>query len=343
MGWDEVARVAAERGGASSLVVMQGDEVVFEQHVNTDPHALFYSFSVSKPFTALAVHLLAQRGELDLDAPIASYWPEYAANGKYAVTARQVLTHRGGAPYSTGSAIGDALRMSDWSASVDAAANARLRYRPGTVVAYELLSFGFILGELVRRVDGRPIARFIGEELLAPFALEDTFLGLAADTWSRRVPLVKGHPIEHMRAATFNHRHVREAVIPAAGIQTTAQDLAQFYRALLRGGDGVIPRRAIDDARAVSSDGERDRVIGHTMRWGTGFQLGYPGLVRPMGSLASASAFGHNGSAVCNVWADPERDLVLAWVNNVILPRRAGLEHISRLSDVVIEAAAPPR
>jgi len=341
MGWDEVAQVAAERGGASSLVVVQGGEVVFEQHVGADPHALFYSFSVSKPFTALAVHLLAQRGLIELDAPIARYWPEFAANGKHEVTVRHVLSHRGGAPYSTGSAIGDALRMSDWESSVDAAARARLRYRPGTVAAYGLLSFGFILGELVRRVDGRPIARFLGEEFIAPLGLEDTYLGLAADTWSRRVPLVKGHPIEHIRAAAFNHRSVREAVIPAAGIQTTAGDLARFYRALLRGGEGVVPTAAIAAAREVSSDGERDRVIGHTMRWGTGFQLGYPGQIRPMGSLASASAFGHNGSAVCNVWADPERDLVSAWVNNVILPRRAGLEHISRLSDVVIGAAVP--
>jgi CubicO group peptidase (beta-lactamase class C family) len=341
MGWDDVARVAAERGGASSLVVLHRGDVVFEQHIGTEPDALFYAFSVSKPFTALAAHLLAQRGQLDLDAPIARFWPEYAANGKQEVTARHVLSHRGGAPYSTGSAIGDALRMSDWESSVAAAANARLRYRPGTVVAYELLSFGFILGELVRRIDGRPIARFLGEELLAPLGLEDTYLGLAADTWSRRVDLVKGHPIEHIRAAAFNHRRVREAVIPAAGIHTTARDLARLYGALLRGGDGAIPAAAIAAAREVSSDGERDRVIGHTMRWGTGFQLGYPGRVRPMGSLASASAFGHNGSAVCNVWADPDRDLVLAWTNNVILPRRAGLEHISQLSDVVIGAVAP--
>ncbi|MCL2515257.1 MAG: beta-lactamase family protein [Microbacteriaceae bacterium] len=341
MGWDEVARVATQRGHAASLVVMKGDEIVFEQHTGADEHALFYSFSVSKPFTALAVHLLAQRGALALDDPIARYWPEYAQNGKYEVTVRHVLTHRNGAPYSTGTAIGDAMRMSDWRRSVDAAASARPRHRPGAVVAYELLSFGFVLGELVRRVDGRPIARFVGEELLVPLGLDDTFLGLATDAWSRRVPLVTGHPVEHMRAAAFNHRSVREAVIPAAGIQTTARDLATFYRALLRGGDGVIPREVITAARDVSSDGDRDRVIGHTMRWGTGFQLGFPGQVRPMGTGASALAFGHNGSAVCNVWADPERDLVFAWANNVILPRRAGLEHISRLSDAVIDATAP--
>jgi CubicO group peptidase (beta-lactamase class C family) len=205
------------------------------------------------------------------------------------------------------------------------------------VVAYELLSFGFTLGELVRRVDGRTIDRFLDDEIVRPLGLGDTHLALAKEAWERHVPLVAGHPVEHVRAALFNRRAVREAVIPAAGIQTTARDLARFYRALLTGG-GVVPPEAIAAAREISADGELDHVIGHTMRWGTGFQLGFPGRVRPMGRLANPATFGHNGSAVCNVWADPERDAVMVWFNSVILPPKAGLEHISRLSDAVIEA-----
>ena len=338
MGWDEVGRIAAERGHASSIIVLRGDEVVFEQLIGAGPGDLFYAFSVSKPFTALAVHLLAQRGRLELDAPIADYWPAYAAGGKARVTVRHVLTHRGGAPYSTGWAVGDALRMADWQASVAAAEAARPRYSPGSVVAYGLLSFGFTLGELVRRVDGRTIDRFVDDEIVRPLGLRDTHLALRTDAWQRHVPLVPGHPVEHVRARAFNRRVVREAVIPAAGIQTTARDLARFYRALLTGGAGVIPSEAIAAARAVSADGELDQVIGHTMRWGTGFQLGFPGHVRPMGTRANPSMFGHNGSAVCNVWADPVGDAVMVWLNSVILPRRSGLAHISRLSDAVLEA-----
>lgn len=338
MGWDEVGRIAAARGHASSVLVLRGDDVVFEQLVGASPHDLFYAFSVSKPFTALAVHLLAQRGRLELDAPIARYWPEYAKNGKYGVTVRHALTHRNGAPYSTGWAVGDALRMADWQASVSAAASARPRHPPGQRVAYELLSFGFILGELVQRVDGRPIARFIDDEFIAPLGLGDTHLGLRTDAWDRHVPLVAGHPIEHIRRAAFNRRAVREAVIPAAGIHTTARDLARFYRLLLVGGEGILEPRTIAAARTVSSDGELDHVIGHTMRWGTGFQLGFPGHVRPMGTRATPTMFGHNGSAVCNVWADPENQVVMVWLNSVILPRGPGLRHISRLSDAVLDA-----
>lgn len=343
MGWDDVGRLAAERGHASSILVLRGDDVVFEQLRGASSHHLFYAFSVSKPFTALAVHLLAQRGCLELDAPIARYWPEYAAHGKQAVTVRHALTHRNGAPYSTGSAVGDALRMADWQASVSAAAAARPHYPAGQRVAYELLSFGYILGELVERVDGRPIARFIDEEFLTPLGLGDTHLGIRADAWDRSLPLVAGHPVEHLRRVAFNRRAVREAVIPAAGIQTTARDLARFYRVLLTGGGAILSPETIAAARAVSADGELDHVIGHTMRWGTGFQLGFPGQVRPMGTRATPAMFGHNGSAVCNVWADPENDVVFVWLNNVILPRGQGLEHISRLSDAVIEALAQPR
>ncbi|GAA4169917.1 serine hydrolase domain-containing protein [Gryllotalpicola koreensis] len=340
MRWNEVGRVAAERGHASSILVMRGDEVVFEQLVGAQPSDLFYTFSVSKPFTALAVHLLAHLGRLDLDAPIADYWPEYAMNGKSSVTVRHVLTHRSGMPYSTGSALGDALRMADWQASVRAAENAHLRYPPGRVVAYGMLNFGFILGELVCRVDGRTIDRFIDDEFAQPLGMADTHLALMTDAWQRHVPLVAGHPVEHIRKEAFNRRAVREAVIPAAGIQTTARDLAHFYRVLLRNGDGLIPREVIAGARDVSADGERDHVIGHTVRWGTGFQLGFPSEIRPMGTRANAQMFGHNGSAVCNVWADPVSDAVFIWLNSVILPHRSGLAHISRLSDVVIEALA---
>jgi CubicO group peptidase (beta-lactamase class C family) len=342
MGWDDVGRLARERGGASSTLVLRGEEVLFEQLVGCEPDDLFYTFSVSKPFTALAVHLLAQRGLLDLDAPVAEYWPEYGAGGKASVTVRHVLTHRSGAPYSTGWAVGDAMRMADWRASVAAAEHARPRYSPGLTVAYHLLSFGFVLGELVRRVDGRPIRAFLDEEFVRPLGMTDTHLGLTTELWRRRVPLVAGHPVERARRALFNRRRVREAVIPAAGIQTTARDLGRFYRMLLTGAAPLTPQ-TVAAARAVSADGELDRVIGHTMRWGTGFQLGFPGHVRPMGTRANPQMFGHNGSAVCNVWADPDRDLVFVWLNSVILPRHAGLAHISRLSDAVIEAAATAR
>src|ERR1700761_7705792 len=147
-----VADLARIRGAASWIVVIRDGEVVLDRRSGCGPDALFYTFSVSKPFVALAIHLLAQRRMLSLDDPVAKYWPEYEANGKGDITIRHVLTHRSGVPFSSGSLVGDALAMTDWDRSIELAERARPRWKAGEVVAYQVLSFGFVLGEIVRRV-----------------------------------------------------------------------------------------------------------------------------------------------------------------------------------------------
>lgn len=320
---------------------MRGDDVVRRERVGQPSVDLFYTFSVSKPFTAFAVHLLAERGRLALDDPVAKHWPEYGRNGKAGITIRQVLTHRAGVPTSTGSVLRDFAASTDWHRSVELAAAARPRYEPGARVWYHILSFGFILGELVRRIDGRPIERFVADEFFAPLGMRDTFLGLPTDASPRAVPLISVGPVERYRRLAFNRPAVREAVIPAASVSSTARDLASFYRMLLRGGTTADGRRLLEPetiaaAREVSSDGEFDRGMLHTARWGTGVQLGMPGAVRPFGALASPLAFGHNGSNICNAWADPERDLVYVFLSNFTQARLRGRRWMSDLSDDVL-------
>ncbi|WP_163509784.1 serine hydrolase domain-containing protein [Fodinicola acaciae] len=332
--WDLVAA----RPGAARLCVLRGDRVLLDRWKGCHRDDLFITFSVSKPFVALCVHLLADRGLLDLDDPVAAHWPAYARNGKESITIRHVLTHRAGVPMSSGSFAGDVLAMADWDRSVRLAERARPRWPVGQVPAYHVLSYGFILGELVRRVSGRPVEEFLAGELVDPLGLPDLRLGLPAAWWSRRVPLRAGHPSEVGRRVLFNRRGTRRAVIPAAGISTTARDLALFYRMLLNGGEGdgrrVLPAAAIDAARRESCDGELDRTIQRKVRWGHGFQLG--GGSRAMGQTASREAFGHNGSSICNAWCDPSRDLVFAYTTNLALPRREAVAHQQAVSDAVI-------
>src|ERR1019366_8704476 len=154
---ESVAQLARSRGGSSWLVVLRDGQVVLDRRTGCERDALFYTFSVSKPFVALAIHLLAQRGQLRLDDPVAQYWPEYAVHGKDDITIRHVLTHRSGVPFSSGTLVGDALAVTDWGRSVELAAHARPRWPAGEAVGYEVLSFGFILGEIVRRVSGVPV------------------------------------------------------------------------------------------------------------------------------------------------------------------------------------------
>jgi CubicO group peptidase (beta-lactamase class C family) len=146
----------AARSCAAQLSVISGGQVVADEAFGCRPDSLFFLFSAGKPMVALLVHQLAERGLICLDNPVARYWPEFGQHGKDTVTIRQVLQHRGGLPVARSMAA-DALRMTDWQRSVAAIERARPRFPPGAVPAYHVISYGFILGELVRRVSGATV------------------------------------------------------------------------------------------------------------------------------------------------------------------------------------------
>src|SRR6201999_3791216 len=122
--------------------------------------------------------------------------PEYEANGKGDITIRHVLTHRSGVPFSSGSLVGDALAMTDWDRSIELAERARPRWKAGEVVAYQVLSFGFVLGEIVRRVSGQRVEDFLVSEFFLPLRLPNIHLGLSDDVLARGVPLVARSPLQ---------------------------------------------------------------------------------------------------------------------------------------------------
>lgn len=333
------------RGGASQLVVWRDDQLVLDEAVGCAPDALFWTFSASKPFVAMAVHLLQERGLADVTDRVADHWPEYAVNGKAEVTIEHVLQHRTGSAYAR-SLLLDVVIAADWDRSVRAAERARPKWPVGSGPAYQAVSFGFILGELVRRLTGDPVEVVLAREFFGPLGLHDTFLGLPDEAWPRHVPIRSRGATGRAGAALFNRRSVRQAVVPAAGISTTARDLARFYRMLLNGGhlDGVRVLRPETIARAVapSSDGEVDRIVKLPMRWANGFQLGGTetgrgdGSARPMGRLSRA-AFGHNGSNCCIGWADPERAVVFAYTSDLLLPGPDAARHLAAVADAVLD------
>lgn len=343
--WTESAELvraeelAQARGGTSALCVLRDGKVLLDRQFGTGPDALFWIFSASKPFVALVVHQLVQEGQLELDHPVARYWPEFGRNGKETVTVRHVLAHRSGFATARGF-LGDALTMADWNASVDAVARARPRRPPGEVAAYQPIAFGVILGELVRRITGTGIRDVLHERFFGPLGLTGIHLGLPDDEWHRHVPLRGKGLGGPMTARLVNRRAVRQAVIPAAGISTTARDLALCYQALLNGGelDGVriLDEAAILEARRPSGHGEVDRTIGVPIRWAQGFQLG--GIGRPMGALSERETFGHNGSNCCIAWADPTRRLVFVYLTDLIIPGHSGAGHLGAVADAVLAA-----
>ncbi|NUT02455.1 MAG: beta-lactamase family protein [Hamadaea sp.] len=333
------------RGGAAQLVVWRDDRLLLDEAVGCAPDALFWAFSASKPFVAAAVHLLRERSQLRLTDRVADHWPEFAANGKAAITIEDVLQHRSGL-YAARSVLRDGLGMASWDRSVRAIEQARPKWPAGTGPAYQVVSFGFILGELIRRVSGDPVDTFLTREFFRPLGMSDTYLGVPDAAWPRHVPIRSRGALGRASAAFFNRRAIRQAVVPAAGISTTARDLARFYRMLLNGGelDGVRVLRpsTIADALAPSSEGAIDRVVKLPMRWANGFQLGgtetgrKDAAARPMGRLSPA-AFGHNGSNCCIGWADPAHSVVFAYTSDLLLPGHDGARHLAAVADAVLD------
>jgi CubicO group peptidase (beta-lactamase class C family) len=331
------------RGAAAQICVLRDGQVVLDHAVGCRPDDLFWIFSASKPFVALLVHLLAQRGQLSLDDRVARYWPEFGQRGKESVTVRQVLQHRSGVSVARSRAL-DALAMTDWDRSVRHIERAAPRWPPGQVPAYHYISYGFILGELVRRVSGAELPGLLAAEFLGPLGLRDTYLGLPPGLWSRHVPIRGRGPAGLISQAFVNRPATRRAVIPAAGVSTTARDLARFYAALVRGGElgdvRVLDAATVAAARQPSSDGEIDRFLRVPIRWSQGFQLGGrsgdPATARPMGQLSSPETFGHNGSNCCIAWADPARQLVFAYLTGRLSTGLEGARHLATVADAII-------
>ena len=335
------------RAAVAQLVVLRRGRVVLDRSFGCRPDALFWTFSAGKPVTALTVHLLAERGLLDLDAPVADHWPEFAAHGKSAVTVRNVLEHRAG--LGAVGILGDALVLADRRRATARVAASRLVRPPGTAAGYSPLAAGFVLGEVIRRVSGRPERDVVQELLLGPAGLHDTQLGLPGRLLARAVPVHGTNPLAAVVAARVNRPTVRRAVIPSAGLSTTARELAGLYRMLLAGGRSgprrVLAAATVAAALAPSGDDGFDRVAHYPIRWSAGFQLGgprvVPGTVSPMGAGSSPRAFGHNGSNCCIAWADPDRDLVVVHLTDRIGSPLPDLRYHAAVADRIL-AAVPP-
>lgn len=333
-GWSTRGQLRVERHG----------RVVLETAWGCGPDALFWLFSASKPFIAVLVHRYVERGELRLDAPVSTYWPEFGNNGKQHITVRQVLQHRTGMP-TAGSALGDALAMSNWRRSVERIERSAPKLDPESGPAYQFLIYGFLLGELLQRISGRPVEELLRDQLLEPLGLHDTFVGLPDEAWPRHIPVHVDGPGGGIAQSVLNRRVTRAAVIPAAGISTTAADLGVFYRALLddRAGRGPELLRPDTLATALEPSNERqmDVFARAPIRWSAGFQLGgvrWGSRTGPMGRLSSPLAFGHNGSNCCLAWADPQRDLVMTYLTDRVPRPAAGIRHLAQVSDAILSA-----
>lgn len=311
--------------------------------VEVTSQTLFYSWSVAKPITAMAIHLLIERGKLGLDDPIAKYWPEFGQHGKEVVTVRQVLGHRGGFPLTPPSL--QWYEYADWNAVVHAMEEAPLEWEPGSKIQYHAQNFGWVLGEVVRRVDGRPIDQFAREEFFMPLGMTHSYLRLPAVQLEQTAELSAPATFAEASQAlqVWNLPLIRQAVMPAASLHTTARDMACFYQMMLNGGelDGkrVLNPKSIAQARTPTYvAGERDLQWNLPAHFGHGLHLGGFDYSLWGGTRSSERTFGHNGWATNVSFADIDRDMVAVILNNGMQPDLENLVRLREVTELVMDA-----
>ncbi|WP_432976248.1 serine hydrolase domain-containing protein [Dactylosporangium sp. CA-233914] len=307
-------------------------------------------FSATKGVVAACAHLLVQRGDLDLDAPVTRYWPEFGAAGKDRIPVRWVLSHRAGL-----AALDRPLTLADvtaWNPVTEALAMQAPAWEPGTAHGYHAFTYGWIVGELVRRVSGRSIGTFFRQEIADPLGL-DIWIGLPGDE-QHRVSRIVAPPLDlstvdrsslTLRAMLpteepmdFNRPDLRAAEIPAVNGVCTARALARFYAALIGSVDG---HRILDPATLATATAEQaagaDRILQVPTRWALGFGLPTPDL-----PWFTPTLFGHAGHGGSLGFADPASGLAFAYVMNRV---HAAMEPDLRANDLAvaaIEAAERP-
>ena len=338
---DELVASGRENG-VQAAVYRRGELVVDAVAGVADPatgtpvsaRTLFYAASAVKGVTATVVHVLAEQGLLDYDLRVADLWPEYGAHGKDRTTIRQVLTHSAGVPAVPMDTKLEQFR--DWDAMCEVIAGLEPWWTPGAQTGYHPVTFGFILGEVVRRVTGKPISQVLAEEIGVPLGVADElYFGVPASALDRVAtveddpvgaavfaslpadfPLFRSGPRELFPSADLaNDRQLMAADVPAWGT-VTARGIARMYAALLGEVDGVrlVGPDRLREITTVATTGT-DVMTAGPAQYGLGYTVGWTGNTQ-----ASPSIFGMVGIGGSAAYADPESGLTIAVTKNRFNP-----------------------
>lgn len=288
--------------------------------------------SVAKGMTTLCMGILHERGQLDLDARVVKYWPEFGQAGKDAVTVRQALGHLAGIPVLDTAQEGD---FYDWQKMIHAIERQAPLWPPGTNQVYHSSTLGHIAGEILRRITGKSLGRFLRDEVSEKIGA-DYFIGLTPAEQARCAAMIPS-PRNVVTAAKlgdqttiagrmwrplpkdedFNSTAWRASEIPSVNGHGTAKGVARIYGAVSNGG-------SIDGVRVIDADGLAPFLVvpeksgksegsGLTLRMGLGFMLNSPPH-RYMGS--SMRAFGHSGAGGAQSFADPDNAIGFCYAPN---------------------------
>lgn len=349
-----------EEVGASVCVTLEGETVVDLWGGTADldtgepwkEDTVSVVFSSTKGATALCAHILASRGLLDIDAPVVEYWPEFGRAGKENITVKMLLNHQAGLPH-----VRKPLHQGayyDWDIMVHALEEQEPFWEPGIRHGYEFVVFGWLVGEVVRRVSGKSLGRFFQDELAQPLGL-DFWIGLPEeieprvskiimfdfkqmmDTPFMRAALADTNSIQGL--ALFNDggtltvdgvdsRAIHAAEIGGAGGITNARGLAGMYAPIACGGSlknvNLVDGDTLARMSAVSSSTGQDMTLLIPIRFSLGFIKSHDNRRQPPGMqdsvILSEDAFGHPGAGGSIGFADPRERMSFGYMMNKMGP-----------------------
>jgi CubicO group peptidase (beta-lactamase class C family) len=349
---------AQDRGGAQLCVYRHGEKVVDlwggRDTVKDRPYTdrtITVCFSVSKGATATMAHMLSERGQLDFDKPIAHYWPEFAQNGKAKITVADAMAHRAGLNSFDPD---DDIRVQDltrWTRATDAVAKMAPLWEPGTAMSYHALTYGYIVGEVIRRITGKMPGAFFADAITRPLEL-DLWIGLPDSEEYRVAPHFSESPglnaeqitglltafgidttTRNARAtikgavdigggmAFINSREGHAAQIPAGNMIGNAASLARMYAATIGAVDGVrlLKPQTVKHAMELQTGGLK--APGDFARlpapsphvYGLGYQL-----TRMAAPMLGEGSFGHDGAGGRIGFAHPASGIAVGYVCNAM-------------------------
>ncbi|MEM7800672.1 MAG: serine hydrolase domain-containing protein [Chloroflexota bacterium] len=337
---------------ASQLVILKDEQVILDRTLgvlkmggydSVLPSTPFQAFSCTKPLACLCLHQLIEKGLVEVDAPVANYWPEFGQKGKESATIRHVFLHQAGIPQR--GLYFQIPNWWNWERVTNFVAELPAEFEPGSQTAYHLVNQGFIVGEVVRRVSGRPIDIYMREEIFEPLGMCHSYLGLPREELNRAAELYWGASDQRNTVLLF--RQARHAVMPAATLNTSARDLAIFYQMMLNqgsyNGHSFLKPETVAFMTSPGYAGY-DHTLDLYIQWGHGFEVGgerpaeYRDQSYTLGEKSGLATFGHSGQRSCNAWADSETGLVMIYLTNRLIENEENNRRWQSMSDVVWEA-----
>ncbi len=324
--------------GASLCVIVGGETVVdlWGGHADADGDrswerdTIANVYSSTKGIAAAAAAMLVDRGQLDVERPVVDYWPEFGQAGKSEIKVRHLLTHEAGLA-GVDEELPDGAVL-EWDRMIAALEHQAPMWTPGEGMGYHAITYGWLVGEVIRRIDGRTCGEFVRDEIAGALGV-DFFIGLPESEDGRTADLIAAPgagpigvgPQDNLAgralglaaprlAGTVNSREWRAAELPAANGHGNGRSLATIYSALAQGGSDLLSSGAIEACGSTEHAAREDMVLGFLVRRSLGFILSTPGDRYEWGP--NPRTFGHSGAGGSIGFADPDAEIGFGYVMN---------------------------